>query len=66
MTMTVCYELGKDENEVANWSYDDLIRWHAFFRLKNEIEAKQMKRLQEQNPRSTPSGMGPNVQVFVE
>lgn len=46
LTMMVCYELGKTEEEVKEWSVDDLFRWLAFFRLKNKAEKKAMDKAQ--------------------
>lgn len=44
--MLVCYELGKTEEEVSKWHIEDVMRWVAFFKLKNEAEAKALKEQQ--------------------
>lgn len=41
--MMVCYELGKTEEEVGQWKIEDVVRWIAFFKLKNEAEAKAIE-----------------------
>jgi hypothetical protein len=48
MTMMVCYELGKTEEEVKAWTIDDLIRWMAFFKLKHKAEKKAMEQAKKQ------------------
>lgn len=42
--MTICYELGKTEEEVGSWSFDDVIRWTAYFRLRRKAEKKAHER----------------------
>lgn len=41
--MLVCFELKKTEAEVKDWTIEDIIRWVAFLRLKNEAEAKAIE-----------------------
>lgn len=45
--MLVCYELGKTEAEVGEWHIEDIMRWIAFFKLKNEAEAKAMEKARQ-------------------
>jgi hypothetical protein len=40
LTMLICYELGKTEEEVKEWKLSDIYRWVAFFRLKGAAEAR--------------------------
>lgn len=44
MRMMICYQLKKTEEEVVTWTLEDLIRWMAFFRLKNKAEEKAIER----------------------
>ena len=43
--MAVAHELGKDLYDVSHWSYDDLMEWHAFLRLKAKAEKKALDRV---------------------
>lgn len=45
--MLVCFELKKTEAEVKDWTIEDIIRWVAFLRLKNEAEAKAIEKARE-------------------
>lgn len=67
MVMQVCHELGKDEQDIAQWSYQDLIRWVGFFRLKNKYETEAIKKAQARASKA-PRGMGSGgpTQVFIE
>jgi cell division protein ZapA (FtsZ GTPase activity inhibitor) len=51
LTMLVCYELGKTEEEITNWGPHNVIRWAAFFRLKNKMEAKAIEEAKKKNKR---------------
>jgi len=50
LTMMICYELGKTEEEVKSWTLDDLFRWLAFFRLKRKAEQKAQQRASKKGP----------------
>lgn len=41
--MTICYKLGKTEQEVATWSLEQLYRWVAYFRLVRKAEERAQK-----------------------
>lgn len=56
--MLVCYELGKTEEEVRQWTLVDLYRWVAFFRLKNEAEKKAYEDARRNAGRGGNSSMG--------
>ena len=41
--MLVCFELKKTEAELKTWTIEDVLRWVAFIRLKNEAESKAIE-----------------------
>lgn len=45
--MTVCFELGKTEEEVKDWKFSDIIRWTAYFRLRNKAEKKAIEKARQ-------------------
>lgn len=46
--MTVCFELGKTEDEVKDWKFSDIIRWTAYFRLRNKAEKKAIEKARKE------------------
>jgi hypothetical protein len=46
--MTICLELGKEEDEVRHWAPERLERWMAFFIVREE----ETQRRAEQKRRS--------------
>lgn len=60
--MMVCFELGKTEEEVRSWALGDLVRWLAFFRLKNKAE----KAAYDRAMRNKGSGGSSNSKVTIE
>jgi hypothetical protein len=41
--MMVAHELGKSEEELSHWKLNDLIRWIAYFKLKDKFESEAIK-----------------------
>ncbi|WP_324008962.1 hypothetical protein [Parvimonas sp. D9] len=66
--MMVAYELGKDEYEIAQWKYDDLVRWLAFFRIKSAAEERAFERAKNQNKGNMPvfGGSSSGTQVIID
>lgn len=62
MTMMVCYELGKTEQEISSWTLADIYRWIAFFRLKSKAEAKAVRNARK----NTGTGNSGKSRVIVE
>lgn len=44
MVMMVAVELKKSEEEIRHWPLHDIIRWHAFFRIKAREEKAAYER----------------------
>lgn len=57
MTMMVCYELGKTEEEVGTWGIEDLVRWVAFFRLKRKAEMKAIENAKNRSAHNSNSNV---------
>jgi hypothetical protein len=47
--MTVALELGKDEDEIGHWQLSKLLRWMAFFRIRDEEQAKAIEKARRRN-----------------
>lgn len=59
MVMNICLELGKEEDEIAHWTLDQLCKWQGFFRLRNKLEAEAIAKARNSAP--TP---GKQVTIF--